>query len=434
MNAFWRRVTGPLVTLVAAGVFLSVPAFRDAPPAPGALLLACVITSTVLGGTVSGLVSALIGLACGAYALSAAGEILILPPDGLFRLALLTGFGLGIPITVARVRACSERALACERAARAKVERANHELMILHAALDKVDHGVLLLDENLQVDFMNEAFRRLWRLDASEAERRPTFAELVQRAWDKGVQAMATPDDDNYVARRVALVRQGSEEPINLRLTRGKIVRFQCKTLASGGRLLTYMDVTDLVHQSEEFERLATTDDLTGVFNRRHFLTLAERAFIRSLSDGRPLALLILDIDLFKSINDCFGHGIGDAVIRHVAGICRDAQRDGDILARIGGEEFTLLLPNTDCDDAAALAEKIRTGLDTSSLSVEGHSLRVTVSIGVAAADTAMVSLGDLMRRADQALYGAKRGGRNRVQHLPGEATTGIAAAPSVAA
>jgi diguanylate cyclase (GGDEF)-like protein len=434
MNAFWCRAIGPLVTVGAAGLFLSVPAFHDPPPAPGAIMLASVVLSTVLGGTISGLVSALIGIACGAYALSEPGEFLVMTPERLFRFFLLTGFGLGVPALVARIRAHSECMLSLEKAARAKVEEANHELMILHAALDKVDHGVLLLDENLEVDFMNEAFRRLWALDASEAERRPTFADLVHRAWDKGAHSIATLEDENYVAHRVALVREGSEEPIDLRLTNGEIVRFQCKILASGGRLLTYTDVTDLVHQSEEFERLATTDDLTGVFNRRHFLTLAERAFADGLKDGRPVALLILDIDLFKSINDCFGHGVGDAVIRHVAGVCRDAQRKGDILARIGGEEFTLLLPNTDLAGAATFAEEVRSGLGASPVAVEGHCLRVTVSIGVAAADTATVTLGDLMRRADQALYGAKRSGRDQVQCSPCDAAKRIIMAPSVAA
>jgi diguanylate cyclase (GGDEF)-like protein len=366
--------------------------------------------------------------------LSEPGEFLVMTPEHLLRLFLLIGFGFGIPALVARIRAHSERMLSLEKAARATVEEANHELMILHAALNKVDHGVLLLDEHLRADFMNEAFRRLFGLDASEAGRRPTFAELVQRAWNAGVHAVAALDDENYVAQRVALVRRGSEEPIDLRLANGEIVRFQCKTLASGGRLLTYTDVTDIVRQSEEFERLATTDDLTGVFNRRHFLALAERAFTDCLKDGRPVALLILDIDLFKSINDCFGHGIGDAVIRHVAGVCRDSQRDGDILARIGGEEFTLLLPNTDLAGAAVFAEAIRSELGASPVAVEGHSLRATVSIGVAAADAATVSLGDLMRRADQALYGAKRSGRDRVQRSPADTTKRVTSAASVAA
>jgi diguanylate cyclase (GGDEF)-like protein len=434
MTVFLRRAVGPLSTLGAAWFFLAVPAVRETPPAPGALLLACVLIATALGGTISGLVSAAIGFAAAAYAFSEPGTILAMPAERVFRLSLLIGFGFGIPLLVASIRTRAARLLAREREARAKVEAAHRELMTLHAALDRVDHGVLLLDDDLRVDFMNAAFRRLWRLDASEAARRPTFAELVQRAWNKGVHAVANANDDNYVAQRVALVRQGSEEPIDLRLINGEIVRFQCKALASGGRLLTYTDVTDLVHQSEQFERLATTDDLTGVFNRRHFLARAERTFADCLAERRPVALLILDIDLFKSINDCFGHGVGDAVICHVADVCRAAQRTGDILARIGGEEFTLLLPNTDLADAATFAEGIRGRLAAAPVAVEGHNLRVTVSIGVAAADVATISLGDLMRRADQSLYGAKRGGRNRVQHSPGDAGKRVPSAPSAAA
>jgi diguanylate cyclase (GGDEF)-like protein len=434
MTVFLRRAVGPLSTLGAAWLFLAVPAIREAPPAPGALLLACVIVSTALGGTTSGLLSAAIGFVSAAYAFSEPGTFLVMPAERAFRLFLLIGFGFGIPLLVAAIRTRAARLLAREREARASVEAAHRELMTLHAALDRVDHGVLLLDDSLRVDFMNAAFRRLWALGPIDTELRPTFAELVQRAANKGVHRIGMQDDENYVAQRVALVRQGSEEPIDLRLVNGEIVRFQCKTLANGGRLLTYTDVTDLVHQSEQFERLATTDDLTGVFNRRYFLAQAERAFTACLADRRPVALLILDIDLFKSINDCFGHGVGDGVICHVADVCRAAQRTGDILARIGGEEFTLLLPNTDLAAAGMFAEEIRSRFAAAPVAVEGHNLRVTVSIGVAAADAATVSLGDLMRRADQALYGAKRGGRNRVQHSPGEAGKRIPSAPSVAA
>jgi diguanylate cyclase (GGDEF)-like protein len=425
-----------MVTLLAASLYVFAPAFRDTPPAPGALLLAVILASTLIGGTASGLVSAVIGIAFAAYGLSEPGEFLVMSPQNLFRFALVVCFGLGVPVVVARIRARAERRLKREKAARTRAETTNRELLILHAAFDEVEHGVLVLDENLRADFMNAAFRRIWALGADEAGRRPTFVELVERARRNGVHAQHPFDTEaeDYVTRRIALVREGGDETIDLRLSSGRIMRVQCKPLDNGSRLVTYTDVTDLVHQSEAFERLATTDDLTGVFNRRHFMTLAEQAFADSRADGSPLALLILDIDLFKSINDCFGHGVGDIVIRHVAGVCREVKRDGDILARIGGEEFTLLLPRTNIDQAATLADGIKERLSHTPVGVDDDELRVSVSIGVADADDATLTLGDLMRRADQALYGAKRAGRNRVQRAAAPLAARVDTTPSAAA
>jgi diguanylate cyclase (GGDEF)-like protein len=155
---------------------------------------------------------------------------------------------------------------------------------------------------------------------------------------------------------------------------------------------------------------------MTDICNRRHFLTLAETEWRRFEQDGEPFALLILDVDLFKSINDRFGHNVGDAVIKSVAGICRDGKREGDILARIGGEEFVLLLPKTRCDEAVGIAEKLRQRVEAEPFVNDEESLRLTISIGVAEAQAEMAGISDLMKCADQALYDAKRSGRNRVE------------------
>jgi diguanylate cyclase (GGDEF)-like protein len=150
--------------------------------------------------------------------------------------------------------------------------------------------------------------------------------------------------------------------------------------------------------------------------NRRHFLALAEDELRRHVREQRVMAVLIFDIDLFKSVNDRFGHDAGDAVIRHVADVCRNEIGTSEILARIGGEEFVLLLPGTTGERAAARADAIRRRLEATAFEVEGAEVRVTVSIGVAEAAAQMECVGDLMKRADQALYQAKRDGRNRVR------------------
>jgi diguanylate cyclase (GGDEF)-like protein len=154
---------------------------------------------------------------------------------------------------------------------------------------------------------------------------------------------------------------------------------------------------------------------MTGIYNRRHFLTLADREWTRGRRYGRPLSFLMIDIDYFKSINDGFGHQVGDQMIVHLANLARGCKRECDVLARLGGEEFALLLPETDLAQAQVVAERLRRELAANALVVGSRSIPATISIGVATSVAAMQDVSDLMKAADQALYDAKHAGRNRV-------------------
>lgn len=168
----------------------------------------------------------------------------------------------------------------------------------------------------------------------------------------------------------------------------------------------------------EETRRLATTDPLTGVFNRRTFIELAERELARSRRDATPLSLMILDLDHFKQVNDTYGHLVGDCVLVAFTTLVRDCARRGDLVVRYGGEEFCLLLPGTALAAAVALAERVRTATAVASLS--SYPMKVTVSIGVTAyPGGAQIPLKALLARADEALYRAKHDGRDRVVALP---------------
>jgi diguanylate cyclase (GGDEF)-like protein len=179
--------------------------------------------------------------------------------------------------------------------------------------------------------------------------------------------------------------------------------------------MLVYADVTEFVRNAEQLEKLATTDGLTGLFNHRHFMKLAEAEWNRFLRHGRPLSLLMFDIDFFKSFNDRYGHEVGDQVLFHIAAMVGEGRRETDIVARMGGEEFAVLLPETDIDAAEAVAERLRQEIQDSELQSDGHDMTVAISIGVAEARPGMGDVGDLLKDADQALYRAKRNGRNRV-------------------
>jgi len=167
----------------------------------------------------------------------------------------------------------------------------------------------------------------------------------------------------------------------------------------------------------EETSRLATTDPLTGVFNRRTFIELAEQELARSRRAGAPLALMMLDLDHFKRVNDTHGHLTGDEVLVSFTRLIRDCVRRGDLVVRYGGEEFCVLLPGTALSAATALAERIRAA--TAETTLTHKPFRITVSIGLTAcAGDRDTTVGELLARADEALYRAKDEGRNSVVAL----------------
>lgn len=165
---------------------------------------------------------------------------------------------------------------------------------------------------------------------------------------------------------------------------------------------------------NRELNRLATLDHLTGCANRRHFYALAEAELARSRRYDRPLGLVILDVDHFKAINDRFGHAAGDEMLRALAETLRDELRELDVLGRIGGEEFAVLLPETPRHESVGSAERLRRCLAALCIEYEGHDLTLTASFGVTAREPVDTNVDSMMRRADRALYEAKAAGRNR--------------------
>jgi len=169
----------------------------------------------------------------------------------------------------------------------------------------------------------------------------------------------------------------------------------------------------------EELQHLASTDGLTGILNRRKFLELAEAEFRRHQRYHHPLAFIIADLDHFKRINDRHGHQTGDLVLKNFARHLAECVRELDLLGRIGGEEFGLILPETDLEPARQVAERIRAGCGSLCLTTgAGQRVEFTVSLGVSEARAGDRSLSHLMARADVALYQAKAAGRDRVRTI----------------
>ncbi len=169
-----------------------------------------------------------------------------------------------------------------------------------------------------------------------------------------------------------------------------------------------------------EIEKLAITDELTGIANRRYFMQRFEEEVDRARRYGSSLAMVMIDIDHFKDVNDTHGHPVGDMVLQEVTRLLAANIRTSDLIARYGGEEFAILIPAMTVKDAAQAAEKLRLIIEVNDLALEGPSVKVTVSAGVADFDSIRNEEGNLrdklLRHADKALYVAKANGRNRVE------------------
>jgi diguanylate cyclase (GGDEF)-like protein len=224
-----------------------------------------------------------------------------------------------------------------------------------------------------------------------------------QPALDEGQKMLALPLIQRGVV--IGVVCLESHQPYDQAITRLAFSLTQPAAMAvENARLF------------DEVERLARIDGLTGTYNRRYFMELAQMQFDSARRFSQPLSALMLDFDDFKSVNDRHGHAVGDQVLRGLADRCRSALRSIDLLGRYGGEEFAILLPNTERHSGAAvLAERIRQRIDEAPVNTDAGPIHVTVSVGVASVDDSTEDLGALLKRADLALYEAKQAGRNRV-------------------
>lgn len=193
-------------------------------------------------------------------------------------------------------------------------------------------------------------------------------------------------------------------------------LHFNFLTLPAGyigmSMLVLMMMASDI---SAKMKKMATQDQLTGLLNRRGFNEYGERAYAAARRAGTELSVIMTDIDRFKFINDKYGHAAGDSALVHFARLVSESRRKEDVIARVGGEEFALLLPGTDLRDAMALADQMCSKIGASPMDMTSIGLPMTSSFGVAAISENDKSLDDMILRADRAMYRSKRAGRNQV-------------------
>lgn len=195
------------------------------------------------------------------------------------------------------------------------------------------------------------------------------------------------------------------------------------------GQALVLRDVTDHADAQKLLARLASTDELTEISNRRHFIDLAERVLERARCGHRPTSLVVFDLDRFKAVNDRYGHHAGDALLRAVARATSQSLRPTDLLGRYGGEEFAVCLPDTGPDEALAVGERLRAAVAATTIVRNAQMIGVTASVGVCTSDGRHdADLDTLLNYADGAQYQAKRCGGNQVRAQRPEAGTGAVA------
>ena len=274
------------------------------------------------------------------------------------------------------------------------------------------DHAQALVALNGEIEHWNEDLQRVTGYDHSQVLGRP--------------YSVLFPPDAITIDRVTDRLREADRAGLSFDegwLQRADGSRFWSHTmlmpvdkdLKPDCYSLVIRDITDSRESIESLLKAASSDQLTGVANRRALFESAELEFARYARQPRDISMLILDIDHFKKINDTYGHPAGDQVIRRLAIVLVKSVRSIDIVARLGGEEFAVFLPSTDVAMASEIARRIRENIRAERVEVSGHQIEFQVSIGAAQVGREIDNLDALIGAADEALYDAKRGGRDRV-------------------
>ncbi|MEP9349334.1 diguanylate cyclase [Xanthobacter sp. KR7-225] len=285
--------------------------------------------------------------------------------------------------------------------------------------LGYIADGAMVLDEEDRIIATNEEFRVLYDVPDERSVIGQTFAEVVREACLKAGQ-------EDRAAEAAALDNlRFAGAPFEVCLPGGRWRRVIARRAANGVGFFTHSDITILKRQQTDLKRamdelatIAATDVLTGLANRRRFDQALAEQWAKADARGGPIAVMLIDLDHFKAVNDTFGHAAGDECLRRVALAVQEAvTQSADVAARYGGEEFAVLLPNATGEEAMAIARSMRRSLRMEDWArIDPGLARLTVSIGICAVrNPAAVAAGDALRRADEMLYRAKNSGRDRI-------------------
>lgn len=293
-------------------------------------------------------------------------------------------------------------------AASSAIAKQNNKLeTILRTAND----GIYILDKNGLLVQANDAFLGMLKLDQSAINKLKLHdwnQSLESADLRQAIQAVLNSDEKVVIETRQ---RRRDGVILDVEISMNALELDGYRYLLCAAR-----DITERKLLLRELEQKAHTDYLTQVNNRGHFMLLAEQTLAASLRYNRKISLFMLDIDHFKKINDSHGHKGGDLVLQKLIEICQTSLREADIIGRIGGEEFAILLPETDDTFAFDIADRLRANIANTQVEVSsGLFIHFTVSIGISALDDHHATIDSILSAADKALYRAKNSGRNKV-------------------
>lgn len=279
-------------------------------------------------------------------------------------------------------------------------------------AVETIPDGFVLFDKDDKLVMCNQRYKEIYSETAEYLLPGTLFSDMIRKGVECGQYPEAIGNEEVWIENRLERHRE-SNSTLEQQLPGDRWLRIQERRTSEGGMVGFRVDITQLKRQQRELSRLAWTDGLTNCLNRRRFVDLVNSEISRGQRANTPGALILIDIDHFKKINDVFGHAAGDQVLVELVKRWDVELRDYDQLARIGGEEFAILLPQCDDNGAELVVERLLKITSDQPIRVKGVDIFTTVSAGLI-----MLSHGDdtvdtALARADEALYKAKRQGRN---------------------
>ncbi|HEY5064012.1 MAG TPA: EAL domain-containing protein [Xanthobacteraceae bacterium] len=288
---------------------------------------------------------------------------------------------------------------------------------LLHTVLENMTQGVLMFDADARLVFCNRRYIEMYALPAEAAKPGCLLLDLLKHRLESRT---FSGDPDEYIAELLTKIAEGNTFHSVVTAGDGRAISILNKPLAGGGWLATHEDVTDRRRAEERIAHMAGHDALTDLPNR---MLLRERLDheLKRVKRGENLAVLCLDLDHFKSVNDTLGHPIGDELLKLVADRLRGCTREPDTIARLGGDEFAIIMTQMlKPGDAAALSRRIRESI-IKPYQVDGHQIITDISIGISIAPIDGVEPDQLLKNADMALYGAKGDGRGMYRFFEAE-------------
>ena len=357
------------------------------------------------------------------------GAVLPATPGGeshVGRWVLVVGVLIATTILVSALKGRLDRRISRSERSERELEQS---LSLLRATLESTADGILVVDNEGGIVSFNRKFQEMWRIPDDVVSSRDDG-----RALAFVLDQLADPGQFQAKIREL-YSRPEAESYDVLQFKDGRVFErySQPQRSANGhvyGRVWSFRDVTDRERVQSRLRHLADHDVLTGLLNRRRFEEELARQVAHEARYETGGAVLVLDLDDFKDVNDTLGHRTGDALISSIAGLLRDRLRESDVLSRLGGDEFAVLLPTANREQAHLTANSLREAVRRHRLLAGGRNIRITTSIGGSMLGDAGTTAEDLMVRADVAMYEAKESGRDRVCfHRAGDERRGAAEA-----